>query len=341
MTGEDGSPPAAAGRGFEENYAAAEQRLLEVIARTPPGAEETAPLKLPERLRARLSAIAGRVLAVRAVVTARAVLEASGTVGTDLLAAGLAFHALFSILPTLLLLTGLAGWLIQDVDARRTLLIELIARFPPLAGPVITDTIGRVAQEPVAFSLLGLFGLVWGASNFYDSLDDAMTRIFPSGRVRSFLERRVRGLLAVAVLVVAALAAIFLGSIWSFVEGALSATDQVALWRFVGPASTTLVMTAATLLVYLVVPVAAPSLRAAILPGLVAGIGMAALTNVYTLLAPRVIGALAAFGVLAALFGALIWLRFVFQFLLLGAMWARVRSRGLGPADPVVPDPPA
>jgi uncharacterized BrkB/YihY/UPF0761 family membrane protein len=85
------------------------------------------------------------------------------------------------------------------------------------------------------------------------------------------------------------------------------------------------VMIAAALLVYMVVPTAPPSLRAALPPAILAGIGIGLLTNLFSLLAPLLIGGLAGFGVIATVFGALVWLNFSYQILLYGAAWARVR----------------
>ena len=45
-------------------------------------------------------------------------MSAAGEAGGPLLAAGLAFRALFAILPALLLIAGISGWFIVDAEAR-------------------------------------------------------------------------------------------------------------------------------------------------------------------------------------------------------------------------------
>lgn len=268
----------------------------------------------------------------------QAVLQVAEDVGGGLVAAGLAFHALFALLPALLLLSGLAGWLVDDPQTRAALVGDLVRRLPPLAGPV-EQTLDRLVSDRGTFSIIGLLGLAWGASNFYGSLDEAMERLFPGGRERSLVERRLRGFGAVAVLIAAAVATVLTGSAWSYVEGALGGGDDRPFWRLVGPASTAVVMSAGVLFVYRVVPTAPPSLRAAWLPGLVAGTAIALLTDFFTILAPRIIGSLQAFGVLATLFGALVWLSWVFQLLMLGAAWARLRRDDqVGPSHDPSPE---
>ncbi len=274
----------------------------------------------------------------RRVRRLQAVLQAADEAGGGILAAGLAFHALFALLPALLLLSGLAGWLIDDPATRAALVGDLVRRLPPLAGPV-ERTLDRLVSDRGTFSIIGLLGLAWGASNFYGSLDEAMERVFPGGRERSLVERRIRGFGAVGVLIAAAVATVVTGSAWSYVESAIGSGDDKAFWRLAGPGTTALVMSAAVLFVYRVVPTAPPDLRAAWLPALVVGTAIALLTNFYTILAPRIIGSLQAFGVLATLFGTLVWLSWVFQLLMTGAAWARLRrdERALATPDASAP----
>lgn len=306
------------------SYEDAERRLRTAIEAPEPGTEK--PDGLIGRVQAAVGPIVGRVLANPRVVTARQVMDDMGRAGGGLLAAGLAFQALFAILPALLLLVGVSGWLIEDPKTRASLVAEVVARFPPLAS-VVGPALQQVVTGRGALSILGLVGLAWGASNFYGSLDEAMARLFPGGRPRSFFEQRLRGLLGVVVLLGAALSTIVLGSVWSIVEASVISQGDETFWRLVSPISTALVMSAAVLFVFLFVPTAPPPVRRAILPALVVGAGIALLTNSYAFIAPRLVGGLAAFGVLAAVFAALLWFSYVFQLLMVGAAWANIRSK--------------
>ena len=55
------------------------------------------------------------------------------------------------------------------------------------------------------------------------------------------------------------------------------------------------------LAIYRLVPTAPPSLRAALPPAILAGVGIGLLTNLFGLLAPLLIGGLSGFGVIAPL----------------------------------------
>ena len=253
----------------------------------------------------------------------RAVMGATDAAGGALLAAALAFSTMFAILPGLLLLSGVLGWVIDDPLTRADLLAQLVSYVPPLAD-AMADSLEGVVQARGALSIVGLVGLLWGASNFYTVLDEVMRRFFPGGPTRGFIERRVRGVISVAVLVALVFGTIALGGVWTALE-ATAGSALVGVLRVVAPAVSLAVMAVVVLFVYRYVPTAPPSWSASILPAVVAGIGIGLLTNLFTALAPILVGGLSGFGLLAAVFGAFIWLNFCFQILLYGAAWARYR----------------
>ena len=93
----------------------------------------------------------------------------------------------------------------------------------------------------------------------------------------------------------------------------------------------------AAVLIYRLVPAVRVPWSAAALPALLTGIGLAALTQLFAYIAPRVIGAAAVYGTFVAIFAAMIWLATGFQILLLGAAWVSVRMDR--PAPPPAPQP--
>jgi membrane protein len=274
-----------------------------------------------------------RVLRNVVVRTVIAVMDTAGQAGAPLFAAALAFTTLFAVVPLLLLVAGLLGWLIQDEIQRSALLGQLVSYFPPLAD-VMATSLESVVRERGALSLIGLVGLVWGSSSYYAALDEVMRRIFSAEHVRGFIEQRLRGIITVAVLVGLLLGTIVISSVFAFLS---EKVGDFALLRLATPLVALAVMSLVVLGVYLLVPAAPPSWRAALPPAIAAGIGIGILTSLFSLLTPWLIGGLLAFGVIATVFGALIWLSFSYQILLYGAAWARLRRdaevrRGRAPA---------
>jgi YihY family inner membrane protein len=258
------------------------------------------------------------VVGNRVVRTVSAVVTAANTAGAPLFAAALAFSTMFATVPLLLLFSGVLGWLIDDPIARARLLADLVDRVPPLAD-VLADSLEGVVRTRGTLSLIGLVGLIWGSSNLYGGIDEVMRRLMPGGRARGFVERRVRGILAIVILVALVVGAISLSSVWA-VFGV-----TIAELTVLGPALTVGLMILLVLVVYLFVPTEPPSLRAALPPAVAAGAGIGLLTLLFTVLAPLLIGGLAGFGVIATIFGAFVWLNYCYQMLLYGAAWARVR----------------
>ena len=269
----------------------------------------------------------GRNFVVRRVL---AVMESANAVGAPLLATALAYTTMFALLPGVLLLSGVLGWVIEDPLRRAELLARLVSYVPPLA-PVFEGSLEGLVTGREALSIIGIIGLLWGASSFYAALDAVMRRLFPGGPPRSFLSVRLRGALAVLVLLLLVIGTIVLGGVWALVQGSVGELRGLVSWLL--PLLSIVLVTLVVLATYLWVPTAPPGPRAALPPAIVAGIGIGLLTNLFTALAPVLVGSLAAFGVLATVFAAFIWLNLCFQLLVWGAAWARYRRDRLRLTD--------
>jgi membrane protein len=248
-------------------------------------------------------------------------MEIFGKVGGGLFAAGLAYSTMFALIPMVLLTAGILGWLIGDPVQRQQVLDQLIGYFPPLADFFAVSLNGLVAARG-AFTIVGVIGLLWGASSFYAALDEVMRRIFEGGGVRGELDRRARGVVTIVVLMALVAGTILLSGVFAFVN---ELVGGLTIWRYIVPLIALVIFVFVVLLVYMLVPTAPPSVRAALPPAILAGIGIGLLTNLFGALAPVLIGGLSGLGVIATAFGVLIWLNFSYQILLYGAAWARLR----------------
>ncbi len=284
---------------------------------------------------------ADRILGLGPIRTARRVLDAYGNAGGGLLAGGLTYSAVFAVLPSLLLLAGLVGFVVTD-PARRAAIVGGIGRaLPPLEG-LVANLLEGLAEDSTGFGILGLLGLAWGASHFYGSLDDAFSRIFLNDPRRGFVARTVRGLLSVILLVTVFVAALALTGIGSYLAEQTAnrfggrTTD---FWQIASPTLAAVVFVLATAIVYRVVPGRPVSWSALRRPALVVGILLALLTQLFSFIAPRLIGVAALYAAFVAVFAAMVWLSTGFQILLIGATW--VRERTLRERDDSAPPPAA
>ena len=290
-------------------------------ARPPEPITVASPGKKPAGPLAALGRLVGRITANKRVARALGVVDIANAAGAPLFASALAYSTMFALIPIALLMGGVLGWLIADPIQRQQLLDQLVGYFPPLADFFRTSLAGVVAARG-ALSVIGIVGVLWGASSYYGGLDEVMRRIFVGGGARGEIDRRLRGFVTVLVLIAVIVGSVVLSSVWALV-GQL--VGGMAVFGYVVPLVALGVFVLVVLAIYRLVPTAPPSLRAATLPAIVAGIGIGLLTNLFGVLAPLLIGGLSGLGVIATAFGVLIWLNFGYQILLYGAAWARLR----------------
>lgn len=294
------------------------------------------------------AAILGRVLDRPRVAYVMAVLDTYGRAAGGLLANGLAFAALFAVIPIALVTLGLAGLVFADPRVQQSLADALAQAFPPLAD-LIEGALAAIAQKAALTSIVGVIGLVWTVSQFYVTLDVAFARIFADEPERDVFRRTARGLVWVGGLLAGVIIVIIAGALLSAGSALLpgtsplgrSAVDLITSWPALMAGAIVL-----THVIYKVVPPRSPSWRTISLPAVMVAVAIVLLTQLFMFLAPRLVGVAALAGSLATAFIALAWLSFSFQVLLYGAAWIRVRmdraagtvpSALAGPAAPAEP----
>jgi membrane protein len=243
--------------------------------------------------------------------------------GGGVIAAGLAFFAFFSVVPSLLLFTSLLGLAVEDVIVRRDLVDTVVAQVEPLRA-VADAVVEGLADSARTGTLLGVLGLLWGASGFYGALQGAMQRVFPGPSTRDFARTRILGILSVGLILASMIAAVVAAIVIPLVTTRF-AVDLGPLTLVLAPVVACVVATVACLLVYVTVPPDGPSPQEAGLPALAAGVAIGLLTWFFGALAPFLVRSFLALGVVGSVFIALVWFNLVFQVLVYGAAFARVR----------------
>lgn len=292
--------------------------------------------------RARLEGLQRKLLRQPLMLRLDEVMRAYARGGGDMLAGALAYYAFFTMVPALLLFVGLLGVFVEDAAVRAQVVTSLVDQVDPIAE-VATVVVDGLANSGRTSTIIGVLGLLWGASGFYGALESSMARMFPGPGFRDFLQTRLRGLLAVALVLgsmVAAVILIFgLPLVQSWLEQRCSEIDALriplveqacgvdfgAIGAIGAILATIAVASAASLVVYVVVPTDGASLRQGLRPALLVGIVIGLLTSLFGLFAPMLVREWVTLGVVGSVFIALIWFRLVFQALLYGAAFARLR----------------
>jgi membrane protein len=277
-----------------------------------------------------------RVLGWGPIPRIRFVFDAYGNAGGGILASGLAFGALFSLIPATLLILGVTGFFIADADVRADLVRRIAAMIPPLED-FFTLALDQLAAGAIVFSIVGLIGFAWTASQFYGQLDHAFALIFHSRTRRDPIERTIRGLLAVGLIIALFILLLGVSLLTTDPSNVVSrAVNQVLGW--VGPLLGIVLVPASVALIYRVVPTEFIPWRAIVAPTIAVAILGGLLTILYVFLAPY-LASPRIFGAFFTVFATLAWLSWTFQILLIGAAWTREQAFGIvhAPGEFVAP----
>lgn len=276
---------------------------------------------------------------VRAILD---VMRAYDQGGGGMLAGALAYFSFFSLVPALLLFVSLLGILVEDAALRADLINALVNQLDPIRE-VAVAVIEGLANSGRTGTIVGVLGLLWGASGFYGALQGAMLRMFPGPGGRDFFRTRLNGVITVVLVLATLLVTVvvifglpFLTA-WvdrrcvglraldvAVVDGFCS-IDFVQLSGAIAVVGAMAIAFAAVLTIYLVIPTDGPTLRQAFWPAVLVGLAIGGLTTLFGWIAPLLVRNWLALGIVGSVFISLIWLNLVFQALIYGAAFARLR----------------
>ena len=260
--------------------------------------------------------------------TVQRVLERYASAGGGLLANGLAYSALFAIVPAIVLALG-AATLLLGPGADRAAFVDAAGRAVPPLRDLLDPILTELDRLSGSITILGIAGFVWGASRFTIALERAFELIFGGRAHRGALRRQALALASVGLLALAVVALALLAGAATIVEGlyagpagGLMSPIAGIAFGVSGPIGGVIGLAA----VYRYVPPSRPTWWDVLPPAIVVGAALAVATRTFAIIAPRLVGAAAVFGSLATAFIALAWFGATFQALLLGAAWVSVRA---------------
>ena len=197
-------------------------------------------------------------------------------------------------------MAGIIGWVFDD-PAVRAAAVETIAGLVPGLEPIVASGLESLVAERGALSLIGLIGAAFGASIFYDALDDSMNRVLPGGGQRNPILRRLLGVGAVILLAIAGVVALGIG-IAVGPDGrcppglrAGRSSPCSGRWPSIG------LLALAIGAIYRWVPIERPALADIQLPALMTAVAIWLASELFGLLAPLLVRQLAVFGVFVSL----------------------------------------
>jgi len=253
----------------------------------------------------------------------------NGMIGGNILASGLATRAMFALLPGLLIMVAFVGFLVQDPAVQQEV-VDFIAELLPPLEDLIADSLTVISDGAVTFTIIGFVVLLWAASGFFQTLEVAFSVVLGIERRRDPFVRGLIGLAGVAIIlgaIAVGVVALLLAS--SYAPESVQRIIGLVPDRVTGTATLAAVVISATSLAYRFIPATRPSWAQASVPGVVVGLAITLLTELFTLIAPYLAGTASLYGAIAAIFVLLAWLQLCAQLIVMGMVWVRIRMQGL------------
>ncbi len=197
-------------------------------------------------------------------------------------AASLAYYAVFSLFPLLLVLIVIGSKVIESQAAQEQIL-NWVARVIPFAGSFIEENIRQVLVLRSSVGLIGTLSLAWGATSAFTTLARNINRAWKNTKEENFLLLKLKGLMVIAglvamisvLLVVNPVLGLFLARISEIanIRFYLSLATNLASW---------LLLWGVVTLLYFWIPNRKVNLKAAFFGGLFSGSMIEITTVVFT-----------------------------------------------------------
>lgn len=108
-------------------------------------------------------------------------------------AASLAYYALFSLFPLLLILVSVAGFVLKREDAYQAVL-TLVFQALPNAEPLIERNLQVILNRRGTIGVIGVLGAIWSASGFFNTLVRNINRAWLNLKPRDIIRTRLLAL---------------------------------------------------------------------------------------------------------------------------------------------------
>lgn len=152
-------------------------------------------------------------------------------------AAAIAYRALFSIFPLVLLVFALSSSLLARPQVRSQLVDFTLQNLqaPGLASEVIAQA-NHILDESEAVSILALIGLLWGGSGVFGTIDNALNTAWNVRRRRSFWRSKAVSLLAALVVIILFLLSVVATAIVNAIQFLPEMATFIPLSEYLGQA---------------------------------------------------------------------------------------------------------
>ena len=246
------------------------------------------------------------------------------------MAATIAYYALLSIFPLLLVLVSIAGFALARGDTINQL-INLVNRSVPQFSDLIRANIEAIAATRGEVGIIGIIGLLWAGTAVFDALEYALDQIWGKSESKILFRARLLGIIVVIGIVLILISTTLLFPVAQVIRdiwlGLVSGnTDVSVLDPYLWIINIFIVIGIYGVL-YHFVPSKRPPVRNIWHGAVTAGIIWELARRVFSWYLKRVSGFTAIYGSLGIVIGFLLWLYILAMITVLGSEVAAVISQ--------------
>jgi membrane protein len=126
----------------------------------------------------------------------------------SLMAAGISFYALLSVIPLFLVFLSVAGFILHSSEQALATVIVLLMKTFPSSTTAVFKLLSHLIQRKAVFGLVGIAGLMWGASRIFSAVENAMNVVWKVKKGRTYWHSKFLSLLLVPIAVLIMLSSI-------------------------------------------------------------------------------------------------------------------------------------
>lgn len=238
-----------------------------------------------------------------------------------------AYYALFSLFPLLLVLMSVASSVLAVEEAQQAV-IDLIQRMLPSVADLAQQNIEQALAARGTVNVLATVGLLWSATGVFTAMYRAVNKAWGNPKSRLFLKEKLFGLAVVLFVGLILLATTFLSTAASVLQrwdGTIfgwqpfSSPQVVALWGKLTTFIPPIISVITFIILYRTIPLNSVSWRDVWLGGLLAGLIWELARRLYAWYLANFASYSLVYGSVGAIIGFLLWAYLSAMILLLGA----------------------
>jgi membrane protein len=126
----------------------------------------------------------------------------------SLMAAGISFYALLSVIPLFLVFLSVAGFILHSSEQALAAVIILLMKTFPSSTTAVFKLLSDLIQRKAVFGLIGLAGSIWAASRIFSAVENAMNVVWKVKKGRAYWHSKFLSLLLVPIAVLVMLSSL-------------------------------------------------------------------------------------------------------------------------------------